>query len=141
MNRLSLISIALLPAFLLATPTKAEPPISTEELVTWCSVVNGEDASRDALIDEISCLAFLGGAMAGIESAAIRVSDEHWSAGFDGAVELPQFYCVGNATAGEIRDAMLPHLKKAPQESPGRAVLWSLERAFPCAYNDFWRPF
>ncbi len=53
MNRLSLISIALLLAFLLATPTKAEPPISTEELVTWCSVVNGEDASRDALIDEL----------------------------------------------------------------------------------------
>lgn len=140
MNRLSLfVPAAVLLTFLLALPAKADPPVSTHELVEWCSVAS-EDASEDELLDELSCLMFLQGVLSGIRTAVVRVSDEHWSAGFDGAVTMPRLYCIGDATVGQIKQGILPHLTKAPPEAPGDAVLWSLERAFPCAHSDFWRP-
>ncbi len=139
MNRLSSFVLAVvLLTFLLAPQSKATAPISTQELVGWCSIEKSEDIDED--LDRLSCLMFLQGVLSGVDTAVVAVSDEYWAAGFEGAVTQPRFYCLNNAPMGEIRKAILPHLTKAPQEEPGDAVLWSLKRAFPCAYNDFWHP-
>ncbi len=117
MNRLSLfVPAAVLLTFLLALPAKADPPVSTHELVEWCNVEASEDISEDELLDELSCLMFLQGVLSGIRTAVVRVSDEHWTAGFDGAVTMPRLYCIGDATIGQIRQGILPHLRSAPDD-------------------------
>ena len=112
--------------------------VTAGELTKWCSVEDAQELSIDDQMDQISCLVFLQGVVAGISTAAIHLEDEYWAAGFDSSGPPSRFYC-GDFTMEEMRQRILPYLKQNASDDPaGGTVLWSLERAFPCWSREFW---
>ena len=112
--------------------------VTAGELTRWCSVEDTKEPSIDDQMDQISCLVFLQGVVAGISTATVHLEDEYWVAGFDISLPSSRFYC-GDFMMEEMRQRILPYLKQRASDAPaGGTVLWSLRRAFPCWPREFW---